>query len=92
MDYGSFDLVFVDGDQHSRVDHANRALRAGVPLVVLHDTEKVRYYQWNLLTVPSQYQRYNFRCTRGNGKMTTVFTSKYKTEVSQLRPKDHEKV
>ena len=70
-----FDLVFSDGVPQTRCLIANLAMRRAVPFVVLHDAEKIWYYRWNLLDIPNNYYRFNFRHRDGAGKVTAILTN-----------------
>lgn len=83
------DLVFVDGERHERVVYVNEALAVGTPLVVLHDSELTGYYSLASLVIPDTYARFDFSCTKGKGKATTVFTNQYQDIVGSLKPADH---
>ena len=67
-----FDLVFSDGLAPTRCLVANMALERNVPIVVLHDAEKIWYYRWNLLNIPNNYCRFDFRCQSGIKKVTSI--------------------
>ncbi len=70
-----FDLVFSDGAAQTRCLVANLAMERNVPVVVLHDAEKIWYYKWNQLEIPSNYSRFDFRCKKGAQKVTTVIVN-----------------
>jgi len=67
-----FDLVFSDGLAQTRCLVANMAMKRNTPVVVLHDAEKIWYYQWNLLNIPNNYSRFDFRCRSGIRKVTSI--------------------
>ena len=70
-----FDLVFSDGLAETRCLVANLAMERNIPIIVLHDAEKIWYYRWNLLDIPDNYCRFNFRCQTGAQKVTTVLAN-----------------
>jgi hypothetical protein len=87
-----FDLVFSDGMAGTRYVVANLALQKKVPIIVLHDTEKVSYYRWYLLEMPGEYCRYDFRLCDGSNKVTTILTNRYMREVNNWAVPEHERV
>jgi hypothetical protein len=87
-----FELVFSDGAAHTRCSVANMAMQRNVPLVVLHDAEKVWYYQWNLLRIPVNYRRFDFRCKKSEGKVTTVLTNQNDDLVESWEVDEHERI
>ena len=70
-----FDLVFSDGAYQTRCLVANLALEHNIPVVLLHDAEKIWYYKWNLLNIPANYERFDFRHSQGERKVTTVLAN-----------------
>lgn len=87
-----FDLVFSDGLASTRCLVANMALERGVPLVLLHDAEKIWYYQWNLLDIPADYSRFDFRHQQGNRKVTAILANGNQNILEQLEIDDHERI
>ncbi len=87
-----FDLVFSDGLATTRCLVANMAMERNVPLVLLHDAEKIWYYQWNLLNIPANYSRFDFRHQQGNGKVTTVLANDSQNILEQWEIDDHERI
>ncbi|MGD9109448.1 MAG: hypothetical protein PVG93_00775 [Phycisphaerales bacterium] len=71
-----FDLVFSDGEAQTRCLVASMAMERDVPVVVLHDAEKIWYYGWNLLNIPINYSRFDFRCKKGGRKVTAVLANR----------------
>lgn len=67
-----FNLVFVDDVKDKRVEVANAAFSAGVPVVVIHDTEQNCYGYRNLAPGDS-YIRYDYAADYGINKRTSVF-------------------
>ncbi len=88
----AFELVFSDGAAQTRCSVANMAMQRNVPVVVLHDAEKVWYYQWNLLRIPVNYRRFDFRCKRSAGKVTTVLTNHNDDLVDCWDVDEHERI
>ncbi len=88
----AFDLVFSDGLAQTRCLVANQAMQRNVPLVVLHDTEKIWYYRWNLLDIPSGYSRFDFRCRTGVHKVTTVLTNHDANIIDQWSIPEHDRI
>ena len=87
-----FDLVFSDGLSTTRCLVANMAMERNVPLVLLHDAEKIWYYQWNLLDIPANYSRFDFRHQQGSRKVTTVLTNDSRHIPQQWDIVDHERI
>ncbi len=87
-----FDLVFSDGAAETRCLAANLAMERNVPVVVLHDAEKVWYYQWNLLNIPSYYSRFNFRHRKGANKVTTILANTNQSILGQWDIPDHDRI
>jgi hypothetical protein len=87
-----FDLVFSDGVPQTRCQIANLAMRRNVPFVVLHDAEKIWYYRWNLLDIPDNYYRFNFRHCDGAGKVTAILANTGHDTIDKLDVPDHERV
>ncbi len=88
----TFDLVFSDGLAQTRCLVANMAMQRKVPIVVLHDAEKVWYYRWNLLDIPSSYSRFDFRCRTGVHKVTTVLTNHDANIIEQWSVHEHDRI
>jgi hypothetical protein len=88
----SFDLVFSDGKADTRRQVAELAFDRKIPIVVLHDAEKVWYYHWNLLDIPGEYMRFDFRCMDNELKVTTVLTNRYYQEFRALEVPQHERI
>jgi hypothetical protein len=87
-----FDLVFSDGAQQSRCLAANIAMERNVPLVVLHDAEKIWYYKWNLLDIPANYRRFDFRHQKGVRKVTTLLANRQTDIVEKWNVAEHDRV
>lgn len=87
-----FDLVFSDGAAETRCLVANLAMERNVPMVVLHDTEKIWYYRWNLLSIPANYSRFNFRCRKGANKVTTILTNNNQSILEQWQIPDYDRI
>jgi hypothetical protein len=87
-----FDLIFSDGLATTRCLVANMAMERNVPLVLLHDAEKIWYYQWNLLDIPANYSRFDFRNQQGSGKVTTVLANNSQNILEQLEIDGHERI
>ena len=87
-----FDLVFSDGMAQTRCVVANMALERNVPIVVLHDTEKIWYYRWNLLNIGNNYRRFDFRCRSGVKKVTTVLLNQNCEIIEKAEIPDHDRV
>jgi hypothetical protein len=87
-----FDLVFSDGLTETRCLVANMAIERNVPIVVLHDVEKIWYYRWNLLNIPANYSRFDFRCQSGVRKITTVLTNQDANIIEKLSIPGHDRV
>ena len=87
-----FDLVFSDGSPATRYLVANQAMRRNVPFVVLHDAEKVWYYRWNLLEIPEQYYRFNFRRREGSPKTTTILSNTGDEVIDKWEITGHDRV
>lgn len=88
----NFDLVFSDGAAKTRSLAANLAMERNVPVVVLHDAEKVWYYGWNLLNIPATYARFNFRHREGQNKVTTVLTNSDQAVLEGWTIPDHDRI
>jgi len=86
------DLVFSDGCEMTRHIVANLAMERDIPFVVLHDTEKIWYYRWNLLDIPTKYSRFDFRSREGVGKVTTIFTNKFASILEQWLIPEHDRI
>ncbi|MHC4618642.1 MAG: hypothetical protein ACYTEQ_12920 [Planctomycetota bacterium] len=87
-----FDLVFSDGAAQTRSLAANLAMERNVPWVVLHDTEKVWYYRWNLLEIPLNYSRFNFRHRRGCQKVTTILANDHASVLEEWVIAEHDRI
>ncbi len=87
-----FDLVFSDGMAETRCQVANLAMQRKVPIVVLHDTEKIYYYRWDLLEIPVKYFRFDFRRCGESGKVTTILTNRYIREINNWVIPEHERI
>ena len=88
----NFDLVFSDGAVKTRCLVANLAMERNVPVVVLHDAEKVWFYQWNLLRIPADYARFNFRHQGGVNKVTSILTNSNQNILEQWDIPDHDRI
>ena len=88
----TFDLVFSDGAAQTRCLVANLAMIRNVPVVILHDAEKVWYYRWNLLNIPANYSRFNFRYQKGFNKVTTVLTNSNQSILEHWEVPDHDRI
>jgi len=86
------DLVFSDGAPKTRCLVANLAMERNVPVVVLHDTEKVWHYQWNLLCIPADYARFNFRHRKDANKVTSILANANHNILRQLDIPDHDRI
>lgn len=64
-----FDLVFVDGHHESRADDVNNFFHKS-PLIVAHDFEKTKFYQWHKIKMPKDYRLFTYT---ENGKQTALF-------------------
>jgi hypothetical protein len=87
-----FDLVFSDGAAETRCLAANLAMERNVPIVVLHDAEKVWHYQWNLLSIPANYARFNFRHRKGVNKVTSILANANQSIIEQWDIPDHDRI
>ena len=87
-----FDLVFSDGMTNTRCLVANLAMARNVPMVVLHDAEKIWYYRWNLLNIPADYRRFDFRGKQGAKKVTTILTNRDADIVDGWDVPGHERI
>lgn len=87
-----FDLVLSDGMASTRCRVANLALRRGVPFVVLHDAEKISYYNWNLLDIPAEYFRFDFRRNDELGKVTTILAGRDIQAINRWTVPEHERI
>ena len=87
-----FDLVFSDGAAQTRSLVANLAMERNVPWVVLHDAEKIWYYRWNLLNIPSNYTRFNFRHREGCQKVTTILANNHAPVLEHLVIAEHDRI
>ncbi|MBN1805185.1 MAG: hypothetical protein JW837_08040 [Sedimentisphaerales bacterium] len=87
-----FDLVFSDGAAQTRCLVANLAMERNIPVVILHDTEKVWYYRWNLLRIPPDYARFNFRHKGGASKVTSVLTKSNQDILEQWDIPEHDRI
>ncbi|MFZ2146300.1 MAG: hypothetical protein WAV28_03695 [Sedimentisphaerales bacterium] len=87
-----FDLVFSDGAAETRCLVANLAMERNVPMVILHDTEKVWYYQWNLLSIPANYSRFNFCYRKGANKVTTILANSNQSILEQWEIPDYDRI
>ena len=88
----NFDLVFNNGASETRCLVANLVMERNVPVVVLHDAEKVWHYQWNLLSIPSNYSRFNFRHRKGANKVTTILANSNQSILEQWDIPDHDRI
>ncbi|MHC4535059.1 MAG: hypothetical protein ACYS6K_14015 [Planctomycetota bacterium] len=86
------DLVFSDGAAESRCLVANLAMERNVPVVVLHDAEKVWHYQWNLLCIPANYARFNFRHQKDKNKVSTILANANHNILRRLDIPDHDRI
>lgn len=87
-----FDLVFSDGAAGTRCLVANMALERKVPFVVLHDAEKVLYYGWDKLVIPSGYRRFDFCCVQGANKVTSIITNRNAELIDGWDVPEHKRV
>jgi len=87
-----FDLVFSDGAAETRCLVANLAMKRNITMVILHDTEKVWYYRWNLLSIPPNYSRFNFRYRKGANKVTTILTNNNQSILEQWEIPDYDRI
>ncbi len=87
-----FDLVFSDGAHQMRHLAANMAMERNVPLVVLHDAEKIWYYKWNLLDIPVNYCRFDFRHQKGAKKVTTILANKQMDVIEKWKIPEHDRI
>ncbi len=87
-----FDLVFSDGKADTRVLVANLAMQKNVPVVVLHDAEKIWYYRWDQLCIGANYRRYDFQCQHGLCKVTSVITNINAELVDRLVIPEHNRI
>jgi hypothetical protein len=87
-----FDLVFSDGLAQTRCLVANLAMERNVPMVILHDAEKIWYYRWNLLDIPASYSRFDFRSRTGAHKVTTVLTNHDADIIEQWSILEHDRI
>lgn len=87
-----FDLVFSDGAAETRCLVANMAIKRDVPVVVLHDAEKIWYYGWNLLNIPVNYSRFDFRCKNGSRKVTAVLVNRNMDLIDDWVVPEHERI
>ena len=87
-----FDLVFSDGAHQTRHLAANMAMERNVPLVVLHDVEKIWYYKWHLLDIPANYLRFDFRHQKGAKKVTTVLSNKLVDVIERWKIAEHDRI
>jgi len=91
-EHKKFDLVFSDGSNQTRNLVANMAMQRNVPLVVLHDAEKIWYYKWNLLDIPVNYCRFDFRHKKGVKKVTTVLANKLVDVIEKWEIPEHDRI
>ena len=87
-----FDLVLSDGKAETRCQVANMAMQRNVPVVALHDAEKIWYYRWNLLEIPVGYFRFDFRRNDELGKVTSILTNRDVKEVNGWTIDGHERI
>jgi len=87
-----FDLVFSDGLAETRCLVANLAMERNTPVVILHDAEKIWYYRWNLLNIPANYSRFDFRSRAGVRKVTAVLTNHDADIIEQWNIPGHDRV
>ncbi len=87
-----FDLVFSDGLATTRCLVANMAMERNVPLVLLHDAEKIWYYQWNLLNIPANYSRFDFRNQQGSRKVTAILANNSQDILEHWEIDNHERI
>jgi len=87
-----FDLVFSDGLAQTRCLVANLAMERNVPIVILHDAEKIWYYRWNLLNIPANYSRFDFRSQLGARKVTAVLTNQDANIIEKLNIPGHDRI
>ena len=86
------DLVFSDGSDLTRHTVANLAMKRDIRFVVLHDVEKIWYYCWNLLNIPSNYRRFDFRSREGAGKVTTILANQSADILEKWVVPDHDRI
>ncbi len=67
-------------------------MERNVPIVVLHDSEQVWYYHWNLLSIPANYARFNFCHRKGVNKVTTILTNDKQNIPQQWDIPDHDRI
>jgi hypothetical protein len=60
--------------------------------VVLHDAEKIWYYKWNLLDIPVNYCRFDFRHQKGAKKVTTVLANKQMDVIEKWKIPEHDRI
>lgn len=87
-----FDLVFSDGAAGTRCLVANLAMERNVPVVMLHDAEKVWHYRWNLLRIPPDYARFDFRHKKGGNKVTSILAKNNRNILEQWDIPDHDRI
>lgn len=87
-----FDLVFIDGAAQTRCLVANLAMERNIPIVILHDAEKVWYYRWNLLKIPSDYARFNYRHQNGANKVTSILAKSNQNVLEQWNIPNHDRI
>jgi hypothetical protein len=87
-----FDLVFSDGACETRCLIANLAMERNVPLVLLHDAEKINYYKWNLLDIPENYARFDYRSNHGAKKVTSILANDQIELIEKWAIPEHDRI
>ena len=85
-------MVFSDGAAATRAQVANLAMDRNIPLVVLHDTEKVWHYKWDRLNIGSPYKRFDFRSCEKEQKATTILTNSKSELVDEWIIEGHDRI
>lgn len=93
IDFSEFDLVIVDGETEDRVKVANRAFSAKVPVVMVHDTDKVSWYGYHRLTPGFYYTRIDFELESPSRRRTSVYVATgIASRFEDISPDNHVRV
>lgn len=89
--FPDYDLVLVDGDTEDRVPVTNAALRENVPIVVVHDTDKVGWYGFHRLAPGPNYVRFDY-IEEKTRKQTSVFAHFLIADrIGKIKPEGHKR-
>lgn len=93
FDFSAYDVVVIDGDKNDRLPIANAAFKANVPVVVLHDTDKVGWYHYQNLNPGFSYEKLDFEFNSGSRRKTSVYVlTKFAARFRSIEPVNHRRL